>query len=141
MSKTRTNNGRYAKGASGNPNGRPVEKLYMPTQDELRKAYLRPLYKKHKVNLGGKLTKASVRDLIYQKLLNHALEGDLRAILKVQEIEAKIIEHVTFDKNRLLKTISEIEQKQRDNPEMITEEMLDLMAQCRHLIEDTAELD
>jgi hypothetical protein len=139
---SREPDGRFTKNSCGNPKGRPVETLTVPSLDEHRKGFLRNLYGKCEVTTkDGKKKRMRRREVIEGKLIGLAMQGDRQAIFKVLAIEEQIIAAKTNERVHMLSEIVKFERTLRENPDAVTKERLDALKLAYRQLEEADKLN
>jgi hypothetical protein len=134
--------GKFKKGCSGNPRGRPLERLTIPSVEEHRKGLLRRLYRKRTMRTkDGKKKRLCPKDIIYDNLIALGISGDRQSIIKILTLEDDIIAASTRDKMKLMSEILRMERRLRENPDLVSERLLDDLKLARRALEEGDNLD
>jgi hypothetical protein len=92
---SRDRNGRFPKGVSGNPRGRPrkVERTF--THRQIRQDVLSLMEQPIDIKIQGKTNSMPIILGIYWKMFQRALEGDARMMLAVAQLRHDLVHELT----------------------------------------------
>ncbi len=133
---TRDNHGRFPKGFSGNRKGRPRKPKRTFTNEQVREDILFAMEEKLPISVNGKIKKIPAIQLIAKQLVMKAVKGDNRCILKALEIRQKTIAEMVNERLSLLQTYLENVKLYKQQPEDVTDEMLEHLRVVREMLEN-----
>src|SRR5882672_2406662 len=123
---TRNTDGRFAKGFSGNPNGRPREEKRTFTDEQVRDDFLLATEEKFPIPNGdGTYSKLPAIQIINKQLVRKAVMGDTRCILNVIEKRQIMIAEMVKERLALLENYLETLKVSKEYPEDVTDKLLD----------------
>jgi replication-associated recombination protein RarA len=122
---SRDSHGQFAAGCSGNSNGRPPKRKRTFTNEQVREDLLCELEENIELTLDGKTRKLPKIRVIIKKLVLKALQGDTRSILKVLEMRSETVSEMVNERLALLEAYLENVKLYKQNPDDVTDEMIE----------------
>jgi hypothetical protein len=132
---SRENSGRFAKGCSGNPRGRPRKAKRTFTNEQVRDDFLLALEEKLAVPINGKVRKIPAIQVITKQLVMTAAKGDRHCMFRVLDIRHKMIAEMVNERLSLLQTYLETAKICKQQPEDTTDEMLGHLHAVRGMLQ------
>lgn len=138
---SRHSNGRYRKGHSGYPAGRPPKPKRVFTDSQLRADVLYAMEEEKTVTVNGKRRKVPLILVIYQQLLLKGAAGDMRCMFKAIDLRQQLLaEHITAQ-NGLAELAARAQRAYRDKPENFTDEDLETLREIGRRLKDPYHVD
>src|ERR1700737_1418498 len=126
-------NGRFRKGHSGNPKGRPRKPRRSPVSDRQHKRDILLTMEEEMslTTMEGKRKKLPIIVVVYKQLLAQAAKGDVRCMCKVIDLRRQLIAEIMNEKLSLLETVQEHEKVRAQYPEDVSDADLWMSALLR----------
>jgi hypothetical protein len=123
--------GRFEKGTSGNPLGRPMRAKRRNTPEQARGDFLELMGRPVKIVEGGKQTTVTASQALDRKQLALALAGSRISIQQIKAREAAYAKEIFAELTDLHEQVVTGEKIIRENPDDVTDEYVELIRQCR----------
>jgi replication-associated recombination protein RarA len=124
---SRDSQGRFEKGFTGNPCGRPRKVKRALADINHKEEFIAATEEEFSATLGGKVRKTSAIDLINKQLIRKAVGGDVRCILKVLDMRESYDEAHRKQTVELFEAYLKKRDEVRRNPDDYTQETFDAM--------------
>ena len=124
---TRNHNGRFAKGCSGNPRGRPRKPKRPFTPEQFRIDLLEAMEKDLVVTVGGKRKKQPIIKWINEQLLVKAAKGNERCMFKAIEWRKQLLTEVLSERDALVDLQRKLLETYERDPDELTDKEIELL--------------
>jgi hypothetical protein len=123
---SRDSHGHFAEGFSGNPRGRPRKPKRTLSKEQFREDVLSEFEQDIEAVVDGKRRKLPVARWLVKKLIRKALQDDdTRCLLKAIELRQRLIYEHVDERLALLEAYLENVKLYKQNPDDVTDEMIE----------------
>lgn len=132
---SRDSKGRFVKGISGNPKGRPLKPKREFTTHQLRADILHAMENKFVVSVGGKRKKQPIMQLIREQFLRKAVLGNERCMLKAMELQTELLAQCEQARDEFVEACNILRRKQDIDPDELTDDELEVLRSMDQLLD------
>lgn len=127
----RNKKGRFEKGSTGNPLGRPIRPTLRNTPDELREQFFKLANSRVTISEGGRKRSVTISEAITMKWIKLALNDNRVAIVQYKRLEERYAAERLAETLVLWEQVLSGEKTVRDFPDDVTDHHIDLVRQAR----------
>jgi Family of unknown function (DUF5681) len=129
-------NGKFRKGHSGNPKGRPPKEKRAFTGRQLTADVLLAMEEEMAMTEQGKRKKLPIILFIYKQLLRLAANGNERCMFKAIDLRKQLLAESDSALLSMVETMIKYEKEYKEDPEEFTDEQIALLEHMRRRFSD-----